>query len=284
MENIILEGIETRGILKTKRKKERGRDKCSKFLKLLKTKHEEEPEIRPRRAKIIGVFSCKGGVGKTTTVCNIAAYLTQKLKKRVLAVDANLTAPNLGLHFGELEPKVTIHDVLSGKIPIQEAVVRRHGIDAIFGSIAFREEVHLVDLRAHLEPLRSKYHVIILDSAPGLGPEVMAAMRAADEIITVTNPLLPTVASTIKTFGAAERHKVPVMGVVVNKVRGEPFELSTANIKKALGWPVLTSIPEDAKVREATASGIPVVMYAPSSPGARRFKQLSEKIHQFLFS
>jgi septum site-determining protein MinD len=217
-------------------------------------------------------------------VCNIAVFLGQKLKRRVLAVDANLMAPNLGLHFGELEPKITIHDVLSNKAPIEKAILKRHGIDVIFGSIAFREEVHLVDLRAHLEPLRSKYHVIILDSAPGLGPEVISAMRAADEIIAVTNPLLPTVASTIKTFGTAEQLKVPVMGVVINKVRGEPFELSTKDIKKALGWPVLVSVPEDPKVREATAAGTPVISFAPSSPGARRFRQLGEKIYQFLFA
>jgi septum site-determining protein MinD len=227
---------------------------------------------------VIGVFSCKGGVGKTTTVANISMCLNRHMKGEVLAVDANLSAPNLGLHLGELNPKFTIHDVLAGERPIEKAVMRCHGLSVLLGSIAFGEEVHLVDLRGHLEPLRSKYKAIVLDSAPGLGPEVIAAMKSCDEIIIVTNPHVPTIASTLKTFGATERYKIPIMGAVVNMVRGEPFELSQKEIKKALGWPIAAIVPEDPKVREATAAGVPVVRYEPKSRAAQRFMKLGETL------
>ena len=74
------------------------------LLSVLKPKRKRGIRIKPKRAKVIGVFSCKGGVGKTTIVANVGTYLTQQLKGDVLAVDANLSAPNLGLHFGELSP------------------------------------------------------------------------------------------------------------------------------------------------------------------------------------
>ncbi len=246
------------------------------LLSALNPKWERGIEIKPKRARVIGVFSCKGGVGKTTTVANIGLCLTQYMGDDILAVDANLTAPNLGLHFGEFSPKVTIHDALADELPIEKVVMKCHGLPVLLGSIAYSEEVHLVDLRGHLEPLKSKYKVILIDSAPGIGSEVIAAIKACDEIIIVTNPHIPVVASTLKTFREAERYKIPIVGVIVNKVRGEPFELPIKDVKKALGWPIISVVPEDPKVREATAAGIPVVRYAPQSSAAKEFKKLGE--------
>jgi septum site-determining protein MinD len=103
-------------------------------------------------------------------------------------------------------------------------------------------------------------------------------MKSCDEIIIVTNPEIPTVASTLKTFRAAERYKIPIMGAVINKMRGEPFELPIKDVKKALGWPIIAAIPEDRKVREATAAGVPVVVYDPKSVAALEFKRLADFI------
>jgi septum site-determining protein MinD len=245
---------------------------------ILRQEKERGIRIRPKRARIIGVFSCKGGVGKTTTVANLSTVLSEKMGADVITVDANLGAPNLGLHFGELTPKVTIHDVVANELPIEKAILENQGVRAIFGSIAYEDEVRLVDLRELLAPLKAKSKVIILDSAPGIGSEVVAALKACDDIVIVTNPYVPTVASTLKTFRAAEKYKVPILGVVVNRVANEPFELPTKEIRKALGWPVIAVIPEDKKVRESTAAGIPVVRYTPRSPAALEFKRLGEFI------
>jgi len=250
----------------------------SKISSLIKQEKERGIRIRQKRARIIGVFSCKGGVGKTTTVSNLSTVLAEKMGADVLTVDANLGAPNLGLHFGELTPKVTIHDVIANDLPIEKAIIENQGVRAIFGSIAYEDEVRLVDLREVLAPLKSKFKLIILDSAPGIGSEVVAALKACDDIVIVTNPYVPTVASTLKTFRAAERYKVPILGVVVNRVAKEPFELPMKEIRKALGWPIIAVIPEDKKVRESTAAGIPVVRYSPRSPAALELKRLGDYI------
>ncbi len=246
------------------------------FLSALRSKRGRGVEIKPKRARTIGVFSCKGGVGKTTTVASIGAVIAEKFGDGALLVDANLSAPNLGLHLGELDPKVTIHDVLVDEVPIEKAVMECHGIHAILGSIAFGEEIHLVDLRSKLEPLRKNYKTMIIDSAPGLGAEVVAAIKACDEMLIVTSPEVPTIASTLKTFRAAEKYKIPIIGTVVNKVLGERFELPIEEVKKALGWPIISVVPEDKKVREAAAAGTPVTLYAPKSPAAVEFRKLGE--------
>ena len=252
------------------------------FLSGLRLKRERGIRIKPKRAMVIGVFSCKGGVGKTTTVANIGMYLSEHLSDNILVVDANLTAPNLGLHFGELSPKVTIHDVLADELPIDKAVMKCSGLSVLLGSIAYGEEIHLVDLRGYIEPLKKKYKLILIDSAPGLGSEVVAAMKACDKILIVTNPEVPTIASTLKTFRAAERYKVPIVGTVVNMVRGDPFELPNREVKKALGWPIIASVPEDTKVRESTSAGVPVVRKYPNSPVSREFGKLSKSLMKLI--
>lgn len=239
--------------------------------------------ITHKAGRVVGVFSCKGGVGKTTTLVNVGTALSQKYGAgNVILVDANLGAPNLGFHFGELAPPVTIHDVLQGSATIEEAILKIQGVNMILGSIAYTEEMGTVDLAELLSPLRQKFKFIMLDTAPGIGSEVLMALRACDEMVIVTNPYVPTIASTLRTFRAAEKYRVPILGVVLNRVAGEPYELPPTDVKKALAWPVIAVIPEDKKVQEATASGIPVVKYAPRSKAAVQFSRLSQVIAKHL--
>lgn len=235
--------------------------------------------IRPKKARVIGVFSCKGGVGKTTTAVNLATFLNEKLSGDVIVVEANLTAPNVGLHLGIVDPAITMHDVLAGRTSIERAVnVSAGGLHFIPGSIAVSEEIHLIDLKSCLDPLRKKYKYIILDSAPGLGPEVIAAVKASDESLIITNPEVPTIATTLRTFRAAERYRIPITGVVVNKVMGKRYEVPLSEIRKTLKWPIVATVPDDDKVRESLTAAIPVIRYAPRSPAAKKFREMGERL------
>jgi MinD-like ATPase involved in chromosome partitioning or flagellar assembly len=65
--------------------------------------------------KVIGVVSVKGGVGKTTTVSNLGVILTREHKLSCVAVDGNISVPNLGLHLDMAAAENTLQDVIEKK-------------------------------------------------------------------------------------------------------------------------------------------------------------------------
>lgn len=230
----------------------------------------------------LGFSSCKGGVGKTTLAANLGMFFHEKLGDKLILFDANLSAPNLAMHFGELNPKNTIHDVLANRIPLEKAIVKLQGVNIVPGSLAYGKEIHPYDICEHVERLKKRCSLLIIDTAPGIGSEALAAMKVMDEVIAISNPDTPTVASTLKTFKAAEICGAHMLGAVLNMVRGEPYELSDTEIKRILGWPILAKIPDDPKVREATAMGVPVIKYKPSSPSAKEFRRMGEELYKTL--
>lgn len=235
--------------------------------------------LRGRRGIVLGVFSAKGGVGKTTTVANLGAALAQRKRGKAIIVETNMTASNLGLHLGVVDPPVTVQDLVMGRLKVEEGISKtEYGLHLLPGSIAFTTEVGSVDLSPVLESLRRKYDVIILDSAPGFAPEVTSAMRACDEVLVCCQPQIPAIAGTLQSMRALERMKIPLLGVVLTRVTGKRYEISTSEIKRTLGWPTLVEIPEDDMVPESITRGLPVVLYAPNSPAAQEYLRLARMI------
>ena len=176
-------------------------------------------------AKTIGVISIKGGVGKTSTVSSLGASLSKDFNKKVLLVDANFTSPTLGLHIGLISPEITLHHVLSGKANIKEAIYETgYGFDIIPGSHIY-DRIDPYLLREKLKEIKNKYDVVLVDSSPNLNEEILAAMMASDELLVMTTPDYVTLATTLNAVKLAKVRKTPIIGLVLNKVHGNDFEL-----------------------------------------------------------
>lgn len=233
-------------------------------------------------AHIIAVSGGKGGVGKTTTVANLGLAM-RKLGKDVTLVDTNLTTPSLSLHLGIPLYPVTLHDVLRGDAYITEAMyIHQSGLRVVPASLSL-EDLEGTDARRiskALDDVAAETDVVLLDCAAGLGNETIAALRAADSLLLVTNPDLPSVTDALKTKKLADELGIKVLGVALNRVdpRKRAAQLSEREIKEMLEVPVLARIPEDASVQEGIHKKSPVVTHRPHSPASREFIGLASAL------
>jgi septum site-determining protein MinD len=227
--------------------------------------------------RLICCTSAKGGVGKTTIVSNLAAALTD-FGENTIAIDANLTTPNLGLHTGmHLAPR-TLHDVLRGYYPVRYAIYPHpYGFKIIPASLKLSDiaDVDPGRLPEITFSLLGQAHYILLDSAAGLGREALSALSSADEVLLVTNPNLPAVTDALKVLKIAQNTHIKTIGVVVNRVKGSEYELKKEEIEDILNVPVIAQIPEDPNVEKCIQQKKLLFELYPKSPASIEIKKLA---------
>ena len=230
--------------------------------------------------RVICITGGKGGIGKTTLVSNLGTALVD-LGCNVLAVDSNLTTPNLGIHLGiPLYPK-TLHDVLKGKANIAEAIYRHpSGLRVIPAGLSLDDlkGTDPRDLPTALLDVLGIVDIMLLDASAGLGREALAALEAADELLVLTTPDLPSVTDALKTAKLAQQVGTKPIGIVVNRILGRPHEMTRQEICGMLDQPIISEIPEDWNVAASIAARTPIVHYRPNSPASRAIKRLAARI------
>jgi len=230
--------------------------------------------------RTIAVIGGKGGVGKTTLASNLT-YALNSLGEDVIAIDANMTTPNLGIHFGIPLSKNNLHDVLRGKKKLKSVIhTHPYGFKFIPSSISTKslKGVDASKMANVTFNLTGQSDFVILDCAAGLGREAISAIEAADEILVITNPDMPSVTDALKTIDIAKKTKKDVLGVVVNKSTDNSHEMKIGDIRELLEAPVISKIPYDPLVPESISERKPVLDYSPNSPAATEIDRLAHKI------
>lgn len=228
------------------------------------------------KGKILGIISGKGGVGKTTATANIGVALAKEFGKKVLVLDGNVTTANLGLHLGLVYPPFTLQDVLKNNMSLLQATyIHKSGLRVIPSSLSFEEKISTRQFWRKVKRLRNQYELILIDSAPGLGREVINVMKAVDELLVITTPDLPSIITAMKSVELAKKMKVPVIGIILNRVRNKYYELGDNEIINSLEVSVIANIPENENVPESIAMKIPIVRYKPYSSVSILYKKLA---------
>src|SRR5207249_3872495 len=131
-----------------------------------------------------------------------------------------LTTPNLGLHLGlHLVPK-TIHSVLKRRSKLSEAIYPHPlGFKVLPASMSIHEltGTDVGRLKEVTSNLLGKFDYVILDCAAGLGREAISALSAADEVLIITNPDLPSLTDALRTAKVWQDTSKKVPGVGVNR-------------------------------------------------------------------
>jgi|Deesub1362A_J573_1020465.scaffolds.fasta_scaffold01942_4 septum site-determining protein MinD len=226
----------------------------------------------------IAVCSGKGGTGKTTVTANLAVAMAQ-FGRDVLVVDADIEMANLCFHLRVDGSTPTLHDVLAGRAELAEAVREAHGVKVLPGAISLKALKHADPER--LEEVLSaleKHEIVLIDAPAGLGRALLAALSVVDAALLVVNPEVSSLGDALKTKVVAGKLKVKTLGAVLNRWHGTPEEIPARDVETVLEMPVLATIPEDKKVREASSYGTPLVLHSPQSPAAQALKELAANL------
>jgi MinD-like ATPase involved in chromosome partitioning or flagellar assembly len=230
--------------------------------------------------KTIGVIAIKGGVGKTTISAAIATDLANHYNKKVLLVDANYSAPNLGIHMDILEPEKTIHHVLDRKIHMKSAIQEKFGVDVIPGEYVYNKSIPYLKLKDKLKTVKEDYDFIVLDSSPSLNDEVLSTMLASDMLFVVTTPDYPTLSCTLKAAKLAKQRGKPIAGIIINKIRDPRYELNLREIEDSVDIPVVAKIPDDKNAVRSLFTRIPLPVYKRNSPLSKEINCLNAALTQ----
>ena len=250
-----------------------------------------------KNTQIISVINQKGGVGKTTSAINIAAFLAIT-ETPTLLIDmdpqANATS-GLGIEIGSY--KKSIYDIIIGKAKVLDVL---HKTDLDYLDIVpssaqlVGAEIELVSLfsrekmlKEALEEVEGKYKYIIIDSPPSLGLLTINVLTASDSIIIPIQCeyyALEGLSQLLNTIRLVQKHlneDLDIEGILITMYDNR-LKLSRSvveEVKNYFGDKVYnTFINRNVRLGEAPSHGKPIVLYDATSTGAQNYMNLVSEV------
>jgi flagellar biosynthesis protein FlhG len=248
------------------------------------------------RARITAVTSGKGGVGKTFMAANVAAALAQR-GENVLVLDADLGLANLDVVLN-LHPKLTLHDVFTGKARLEEAILPAPGgFSVLLAGSGLVEYSRLTpevreQLLGVIQKVAPRFDRILLDTGAGISDVVLYAVSLADDVIVVATPeptSLTDAYATIKVLAGQQQRRS--IGLIVNQasrlgegrvIRGQLQQVVDRFVSNGTDTPLklelVGEVPSDPSVREAVQRRQLLLEAYPGSPAAKAIAAIAEKL------
>ena len=248
-------------------------------------------------ATTYAVVNQKGGVGKTTTTVNLAAYLAT-FGKRVLLIDIDPQSnASVGLGINRSQIIQCLYNILIDGIPISETIIKSSlaNLDVLPSTPRLAgAEVELVAvegretrLKEALASVKENYDLMVIDCPPSLSLLTVNALTAADEVI------IPIQCEYYALEGISQlTHTLELVRESLNpalKIRGivltmfDPRTLLSSQVaeeaRKYFGSKVFkTVIPRNVRLAEAPSFGQPIIFYDPGSKGAEAYENLCREV------
>ena len=251
--------------------------------------------------QIISVINQKGGVGKTTTVINLAAGLSQ-LNKKVLIIDLDPQGnATTGLGLTNIEnSSETIYGVLNGSEEISKVIKKTkfNNLDIITSNVDLsglevetaedtnRAFILKVKLAAYLNDSRGYYDYIFIDCPPSLSLLTVMALVTSHSLLVPLQTEFFALEGLTQLMKTIERIKVSLNPDL--KIRGilltmydKRNKLSSQVEKEARDYfnkkVYSTVIPRNVRLSEAPSHGLPVLIYDKSCPGSKSYFNFTDE-------
>ncbi len=264
---------------------------------------EEGVLLRPVKGKVIAVTSGKGGVGKTFVSANLAAALTRRGLK-VLVLDADLGLANLDVVLN-LYPKLTLHDVFTGKATLDDAILKAPGgFSVILAGSGMVEYSRLTpevreDFLVLMTEVVPRYDVVLLDTGAGISDVVLFALSLASEVLLVATPeptSLTDAYATIKVLATQQRRQririlvnqasrpgdgkaiTTQLQMVLNRFVGAAQKSQAGDALPGIRLVHVGDIPVDAAVKEAVMRRQLLLTQTPGSPAGLAVAQIAGRL------
>ncbi len=230
------------------------------FFRVIKEREDLKNKLAGIKKKI-GVYSAKGGVGKTTVAVNLA-YTLKNMGYSVGLLDADIDCPNVTMFTGISEKMDTsslpLKPIIKDGIKIASTAMI---VDDTKKPIIWRGPLIAKMVSDFLENTDwGGLDYLVIDLPPGTSDAPLSIMQLLDltGFVLVTNPSRISSVNSIRSGMMAKRLNVAVLGVVENMSEGAESK-NTEELVKAVDAPLLGRIPYLSKFRELSDSGsIPV--------------------------
>jgi Flp pilus assembly CpaE family ATPase len=241
------------------------------------------PTVSAGDARVVTVFSAKGGCGKTTLATNIAVALADGGHRRVCLVDLDLAFGDVGIMM-QLTPDRGIGDAIDARDRIDATMLRAlltpysPGLDVLLAPVgpAEAERVSRDVVVQLLGAAQTMFDYVVIDTPAQFTDHVLTALDLSHLHVLLTTPDIPALKNLRIALDMFDLLNLPKENRIVVLNRSDArVGLTGADIERVIQSPINAHVPSSRDVPVSINRGVPIVVDKPTHPVSRAIRDLA---------